>query len=289
VPNGAPAATADRQIDWAKRPRLYINAARMATGDVIDLSTASAHYVATVLRLGERDTLRVFNGVDGEFGASPLVRSDPIAAKSCARKMRRTSPEGLQLHVGEQLRPQPDDGAAAGGAAWLFFAPIRRHRMRSLVEKATELGVARLVPIRTARTERASELSLASMQSAVVEASEQSERLTLPLLCTSPRSLAEVAELVRDSETQLLVCAERSRTAVPLISALSDSKRRSVAFVVGPEGGFSGDELSALAAIDGASLVSLGPNILRAETATSLCLGAALLVTSARSENAHPT
>lgn len=197
------------------------------------------------MRRSAGDTVRLFNGCDGEFSA----RIDSI------RRDRAT------LEVGQQLRaqtPEPD--------LWLLFALLKRDATDLIVQKATELGVAALHPVITERsnTHRVNAERLATI---AVEAAEQCERLTVPRL-HEPRPLL-TALSNWPSDRRLFVAVER--LAVPPI-APSHGPR---ALLVGPEGGFTPPELDALRAHPFVTLVTLGPRILRAETAC--IVGLALL------------
>jgi 16S rRNA (uracil1498-N3)-methyltransferase len=224
--------------------RLYVDAPLVA-GETIAASASQAHYLGTVMRRGPGDEARLFNGRDGEFGA-------------CIETIRR---DRATLRVERQLRPQTPEPDL-----WLVFALLKRDATDLVVQKATELGVAALHPVVTERsnTHRVNEARLASI---AIEAAEQSERLTVPQL-HPPRPLGA---LLSDwpSDRRLYVAAER--TDAPRITP-SHGK---TALLVGPEGGFTPAELDAMQAHPFVTAVSLGPRILRAETA---CIaGVALL------------
>jgi len=140
--------------------RLYV-AAGLSSGAAIELDRAQAHYLRSVLRLGAGAAVAVFNGTDGEW----LCRVSEIG-------------KGASLAVESRLR---DAEPAAETDLWLLFAPIKRARLDWLVEKATELGVAALLPVWTARTQ-AERVNLDRLQTHAVEAAEQSERLSVPEL-----------------------------------------------------------------------------------------------------------
>jgi len=224
--------------------RLYV-AEPLVAGASITASASQAHYLGTVMRRGPGDEVRLFNGQDGEFG----TRIETI------RRDRAT------LHIGRQLRPQ-----APEPDLWLVFSLLKRDATDLVVQKATELGVSALHPIVTERsnTHRVNEARLASI---AIEAAEQSERLTVPQLLP-PRPLGN---LLSDwpPDRRLYVAAER--TNAPRIIP-SHGK---TGLLVGPEGGFTPAELDAMQAHPFVTAVSLGPRILRAETA---CIaGVALL------------
>jgi 16S rRNA (uracil1498-N3)-methyltransferase len=216
--------------------RLYIDAP-LAAGLTVEATTAQAHHLATVMRRASGDRLRLFNGRDGEFGAH-------IAA------LRR---DKASLRVEDRLRPQrpePD--------LWLVFALLKRDATDLVVQKATELGAAALLPVITERT-IAGRVNEARLAAIAIEASEQCERLTLPRVLT-PRPLTAV---LGDWQPDRRLFAAAERAAAPAIRAAHGP----AALLVGPEGGFTPAELDALQAHPFVTVVSLGPRILRAETA----------------------
>jgi 16S rRNA (uracil1498-N3)-methyltransferase len=225
--------------------RLYIEA-DLTAGAAVELSQDQAHYLKNVMRLSEGAVVALFNGRDGEFAA----------------RIERFAKRGAGLVVETQTRPQviePD--------LWLVFAPIKRARIDFLVEKATELGASALVPVITRHTivER---LNLDRLRAHAIEASEQSERLTVPTIA-EPRALDALLAAWEPSR-RIMLCDE-SGTAPPVadaLSGLSAAASSSVwAVLIGPEGGFAETELDGLRKLPFVSPVSLGPRILRADTA----------------------
>jgi 16S rRNA (uracil1498-N3)-methyltransferase len=226
-------------------PRLFCPFA-LSEGAEVALTPGQAHHVGTVLRRGPGDALRAFNAEDGEFAAElTALRKDRGA-----------------IRLGARLRaPEPVHDVT------LLPAALKREAMDWLVEKATELGVARIRPVLTRRcvathvnTERLSAIARA--------AAEQSERLSVPVI-EEARPLHAVLESWKAGD--LFVAAERRDTA-PLHSLLAGLSAP-VAWLVGPEGGFEPHELDVAARSPFVSLVSLGPRILRAETAAVAGLG----------------
>jgi len=220
--------------------RLYLEA-RLSDGAVIVLSKEQAHYLAGVLRMTAGGALRVFNGSDGEWRA---VVSD-ISRKTAT------------ITIFEQLRPSqrsPD--------IWLCFAPVRKHRNSFILEKATELGVSVLKPVTTARTQYG-KMRLDKMRAQIIEAAEQTERLDIPVLDET----ITLARLI-DSwpEDRALIFADEGGDAAPALRDLSKIGGPA-ALLVGPEGGFTDDERAYLRSQSFVTPVSLGPRILRADTA----------------------
>jgi 16S rRNA (uracil1498-N3)-methyltransferase len=230
----------------APKTRLYVTT-DLAGGLSIGLEPSQAHYVRTVLRLGQGAVVALFNGRDGEW----LARVDGTGRGWCS------------LTAFEQRRPQdtaPD--------LWLVFAPVKRARLDFLVEKATELGVSALQPVFSQRTvvER---VNLDRLRANAIEAAEQTERLTVPDLL-EPLALDRL--LARwPAQRRLLLCDE-SGTSPPISAALSGAAAMPSAVLVGPEGGFAETELDALRKLPFVSPVGLGPRVLRADTAALAAL-----------------
>jgi 16S rRNA (uracil1498-N3)-methyltransferase len=216
--------------------RLYV-AAPLVAGTTIAASASQAHYLGTVMRRGPGDAVRLFNGRDGEFGARiETIRRDRAP-----------------LRVERQLRPQ-----APEPDLWLVFALLKRDATDLVVQKATELGVAALRPVVTERS-NTHRVNTARLAAIAIEAAEQSERLTVPDL-HEPRPLDDLLAHWPPAR-RLYVAAER--TNAPRITPSHDP----AALLVGPEGGFAPAELDAMQAHPFVTAVSLGPRILRAETA----------------------
>lgn len=221
--------------------RLFVEA-DLAAGRTLDLPRAQAHYLKTVLRLEAGDWIALFNGRDGEWRA----RIDGFA--------RGTASVTVEACARDQA-PESD--------LWLLFAPLKRARIDYLVEKATELGASALLPVTTRRTAVA-RLNLDRLRAHAVEAAEQSERLTVPAL-HSPRPL-DAAIASWDGARRIMLCDESGR-APPAAAVLGRPRAGPWAVLVGPEGGFAEEELDALRKLPFLSAVSLGPRILRADTA----------------------
>lgn len=218
----------------------------LAVGGSITLAEDQAHYLRHVLRLEQGAVVALFNGRDGEMRAS----LSEVSKKAC------------RLTVEAQLRPQiPADDV------WLCFAPIKQGRIEMIVEKATELGVGRLLPVITRRVQM-QKVNAARLAAHAREAAEQCERLDVPEVAEA----VTLEKLLQDwpAERRLLVCAERA-AAKPLLQAAAEANGP-VALLIGPEGGFAPEELDQLASLSQALPVSLGPTILRAETAAIAAL-----------------
>ena len=216
-------------------PRLFVR--QLLSTDVrVELDSGPANYLGNVLRLKAGDHVLLFDGASGEWLAT-------IAEVGKKRMM---------LLVGELTRP-----AEAVPDLWLAFAPVKRAPLEWLVEKATELGVARLVPVVTGRTvvER---LRLDRLQSIAIEAAEQCGRTVLPEIA-EPVALAA---FLKDNQRTLYFADETGGEAVS--TALQPGP---ATILIGPEGGFTPEERTAIRDVPEARPISLGPRILRAETA----------------------
>ncbi len=222
----------------------------LSPGAEIALGEAQSHYLANVMRAAVGESLRVFDGVSGEWRASVTKISRKLVVLTALEQTRTQAPE-------------PD--------AWLCFALLKRAKTDMVVEKATELGVSVIQPIITART-NADHVKLERLRAIAIEAAEQCERLAVPEI----RPPLPLARLMADwpAERRLFIADER-RTG-SLLSSLQEQGDGPVALMTGPEGGFTGAELEAIARTPQVTRVSLGARILRAETAA--IAGLALLL-----------
>lgn len=227
----------------------------LATGSVFPLAADQVHYLVNVMRLGEGDRVRVFNGRDGEWIAEITGVSKKTASLACVSEHK------------------PQDGVPD---LWLLFAPIKKMRLDFLVQKATELGVARLQPVYTARTV-AERVNLERMAANAAEAAEQTGRMCVPEIAVPEKLAAVLAGW--DAGRALLFCDEagddaqaewggQTGRAPPIHKALQGRDRgRPWAVLIGPEGGFDPQERAALRMHEAVVPVALGPRILRADSA----------------------
>ncbi|MBE1236565.1 16S rRNA (uracil(1498)-N(3))-methyltransferase [Phaeovibrio sulfidiphilus] len=220
-------------------PRVFVDAS-LSEGQPVRLDPPQAHYLRNVLRLGEGDPVRLFNGLDGEWLAE--------------LEGGRNGP----ARVLEALRPQ-----AVTDGPWLVFAPLKKDATDYLIQKSVELGCSRLQPVHTRRTQGRSARPDRYRPQAV-EAAEQCERLDLPVI----GSALSIEELVRawPAGRTLFVALERDDTTLDALPALQAHAGEKVAFLIGPEGGLAPEDLEILSGLNPV-YISLGPRILRAETA----------------------
>ncbi len=205
---------------------------------MIELQSAQAHYLGNVLRLKPGSRLLLFDGESGEWLA----------------EISDQGRKHMTLRVLEQTRPQesvPD--------LWLAFAPVKKGRVDWLVEKSVELGVARLLPVITRRT-IVDRLNMDRMRAHIIEAAEQCGRTSLASI-EEPRQLERMLR-ERDPGRTLYFADESG--GEPAGSAFSPGP---AVILTGPEGGFAPEEAEAIRSSPGCRAISLGPRILRAETA----------------------
>jgi 16S rRNA (uracil1498-N3)-methyltransferase len=227
-------------------PRLFVRA-QLGEGVRVDLDASQANYLGNVMRLGEGAELLVFDGSSGEW----LARISEAGKKRMALTVERRTREPEAI---------PD--------VWLAFSPVKRTQTDWLVEKATELGVAKLIPVITQRT-IAERVKLERLGSIAIEAAEQCGRTRLPTI-DEPISLAQ---FLKQADRTIYFADEGG--GEPAASAF---KPGPAVILTGPEGGFTDDERAVIRAAPNAIPVSLGPRILRAETAALAALAAYMAV-----------
>jgi 16S rRNA (uracil1498-N3)-methyltransferase len=234
------------QVDF-RRPRLFVDAP-LAAGETIALDRGQSNYLGNVLRLAAGETILVFNGRDGEWQASIAGRKRP----DC-------------LAVTAQTRPQdrlPD-------LAYVF-APLKHARLDYMVQKAVEMGASSLQPVLT-RFTQVSRVNGDRMRANVVEAAEQCGIL----------SIAEIAEPItldrylggRNEQRLLVFCDEEADTVNPLRALQGGAAAADgLDVLIGPEGGFAEEERAVVLRQKRTVRLSLGPRILRADTAAVAAL-----------------
>lgn len=221
----------------ASLPRLFVDQP-LSDGLALTLDGASANYLGAVLRLGAGDAVKLFDDISGEWLAEIID----------------TGKRRIILRVTRHLRPRepvPD--------LWLVFAPIKRGRIDWLVEKATELGVAKLVPVTTRRT-IVDRVKSDRLMAHAIEAAEQCERTALPVLAEP----VKLDFLLKTWPADRVLLFADETGGEPLTAAAAPGP---AAILVGPEGGFTDEERAAIRALPQAKGVALGPRILRADTA----------------------
>jgi 16S rRNA (uracil1498-N3)-methyltransferase len=234
------------QLDF-RTPRLFVDAA-LTPGETVALDRNQSNYLGNVLRLSAGGTILAFNGRDGEWRASILGRKRP---------------DGLSIVAQTRRQDRLPDLACV-------FAPLKHARLDYMVQKAVEMGASALRPVLT-RFTQVSRVNGERMRANVIEAAEQCGIL----------SIADVAEPValeryltqREPQRLLVFCDEAAETADPLKALQAERATASgVDILIGPEGGFAEEERALLLRQPRILRLSLGPRILRADTAAVAAL-----------------
>ena len=227
--------------------RLFVES-QLRSGEAIACTKDQAHYLLNVLRVQDGDALLVFNGCDGEW----RVDVDVTGKRACRLKLL------------EQVRPQD-----TGPDIHLLFAPLKRARLDYMAQKAAELGAAKLLPVLTHHTVP-DRVNTDRMRANVIEAAEQCGILYLPEI-SEPVRLNKVLD-TWDSARRLIFCDEGAEITNPVASLSTLNKGAPVAVLIGPEGGFSREERAHLKSLAFVHVLSLGPRVMRADTAATAAL-----------------
>lgn len=230
----------------AKLQRLFIKS-RLEPGAEIALDKDQAHYLGNVLRLKQGENLLLFNGSDGEW---------------CA-KLSAIGRKGAQARAEHQTRPQEE-----GPDLHYLFAPLKRARLDYMAQKATELGVSVLRPVITRHTV-AERVKTDRLLANAIEAAEQCGILRVPVVM-QPEKLAKL--IGAWDANRLLIFADEAAPHASPIEALKARAPGPLAVLIGPEGGFEREERAALLAKPFVLPISLGPRVMRADTAAVAAL-----------------
>ena len=220
--------------------RIYINS-RLGENSKIELASDHVHYVKTVLRLKVNDALRIFNGIDGEF----LVQITDIGKNNLAVKIK------------EQLKKPYTESALT-----LAIAIIKQDKLMLTINMAVQLGITKIIPLITERCQFRS-VNIERLTKCAIEATEQSERLTPPII----EQAIKLQDYLKKNNNFMLYANEHEKEENSILQISSLLNNNDIAIVIGPEGGFTNDELELLASHKNTKSISLGSNILRAETA----------------------
>ena len=221
----------------ASLTRLFIDHP-LADGVTVLIEGGQAHYLSAVMRLKAGDHIALFDDVSGEWRA----------------EIERVEKRRVQARIDGKMREReevPD--------LWLVAAPIKKGRIDWMAEKACELGVARFKPVITQRTV-VDKLKHDRLRAHMIEAAEQCERTALPILDEE----VKLAALLRAWPADRALIFADEEGGVPMAEVV---KPGPAAILIGPEGGFTDDERATIRAVPQATAVSLGPRILRADTA----------------------
>ncbi|WP_448659244.1 16S rRNA (uracil(1498)-N(3))-methyltransferase [Sphingomonas sp. CJ99] len=226
-------------------PRLFVDQL-LAEGLSLTLDGNAAHYLGQVMRIAPGDPVKLFDNRTGEWLA--------VAADVAKRR--------VTLTVSPLLRPREP-----GPDLWLCAAPIKKGRIEWTLEKACELGVDRIVPVLTRRCV-VDKLNAERLGAHLIEAAEQCGRTALPAL----DSAVKLPALLRDWPTDRHLFFADEAGGQPALAAMQ-SRPGPAAILIGPEGGFDDEERTAIRACPAAVGITLGPRILRAETAAAAAVG----------------
>ncbi len=226
--------------------RLYVDLP-LVPGTEYELSEAASRYLISVMRLKSGDSFKTFNGRDGEFVAV-ITAADKKRCRAIIEKQSRTFSRSPDL--------------------WLLFAPLKKDATDFLVEKAVELGVRRLQPVITRYT-NSEKVRLERFEAQIIEAAEQCRRVDLAEI-SAPCRLEKL--LMRWEKERPLFFMDESGAGKDVATVFRANPQKSAAVLIGPEGGFSREEAMLLRRCDFVRPVSLGPRILRAETAAAAAL-----------------
>jgi 16S rRNA (uracil1498-N3)-methyltransferase len=237
------------QLDF-RQPRLFVDAA-LAAGETVALERSQSNYLGNVLRLSEGDTILVFNGRDGEWQAA-------IGG--------RKRPDSLEIVTQTRRQDRLPDLA-------YIFAPLKHARLDYMVQKAVEMGASSLQPVLTRFTQVA-RVNGERMRANVIEAAEQCGILSLATV-SEPMALDRYLSQ-RDGARLLVFCDEAADTSNPLEALQSGlTSSGGIDILIGPEGGFAEEERADLLRQPQTLRLSLGPRILRADTAAVAALAPA--------------
>jgi len=229
-----------------RSPRLFVDAPLVAAQEIA-LAPEQAHYLRHVMRLADGAEALVFNGRDGEW----LTRISASGKRGAALRPER------------QIRPQPETFGPT-----YAFAPLKQARLDYMVQKAVEMGASRLSPVLTQFTQ-VNRMNMDRMRANAIEAAEQCGILALPAT-DEPVTFQKWLDAL-PKENSIVFCDEDSADESSLME-LQNKKAGELVVLIGPEGGFSDDERRTLLARENVIRLSLGPRILRADTAAVAAL-----------------
>ncbi len=235
-------------LSYKTKIRLYFPG-KLSLKSPIKLENKQVHYLINVMRKKIDDSILVFNSVNGEFLA----------------KISEIYKNTIIIDIIKKIRDVKIENDI-----WLLFAPVKKSPTEYIVQKATELGVSKIIPIITERT-ITKNLNLNRMQDIAIESSEQCDRITIPEIC----AVKKLKDLILnwDNDRIIFFCDETIRNNdVVKIDFQNLSTKSFGAILVGPEGGFSANETNYLREKKFIRPIDLGPRILRSDTAVIAAL-----------------
>lgn len=215
--------------------------------EIVEITNSTdLNYLANVMRKKISDVIYIFNPQDGEYSA----------------EITNIAKKKITLNIKNKIK----DPIKEKNIINLIFAPIKHPRMSFLIEKATELGVTNFIPMQTQHSV-VDKLNLEKIHIHIKEAAEQCERTSLPSIF--PLITLNQLLITWPKEKNIILCNEKEKE-LSLLSYLEQTKtpQQSISIMIGPEGGFSSQELSSLQELTYITSIHLGPRILRAETAS---------------------
>ena len=231
------------------KTRLYFDK-KLSPNIMIYIKEKQHHFLKNVLRIKVKDLITVFDGVTGEWLSEVISINRDNTVLQIKKKI-------------SEIEEETD--------LWLIFSPIKLLRMNITIQKATELGVSQFFPCITQNTNQ-TKINVRNLNMNIVEAAEQSERLTLPKL----NEAVNLNNLLRDfpKDRGLIFCNENDKNLPNIYKALENKSSifKKWAILIGPEGGFSEAETKEILSISSTIPVSLGKRILRSDTATTVAL-----------------
>ena len=231
------------------KTRLYFDK-KLSPNIMIYIKEKQHHFLKNVLRIKVEDFITVFDGVTGEWITEVISINRDNTVLQIKKKI-------------SEIEKETD--------LWLIFSPIKLFRMNITIQKATELGVSQFIPCITQNT-NLTKINMRNLYMNIVEAAEQSERLTLPKL----NEVVNLNNLLRDfpKDRGLIFCNENDKNLPSIFKALENKSSifKKWAILIGPEGGFSETETKEILSISSSIPVSLGKRILRSDTATTAAL-----------------
>ena len=238
--------TAKKTKQNHKLPRLYVSQA-IGAELLLPLDQDQWHYVRNVMRLVDGDEMMIFNGQHGEWRASLVYETKK---RICLKPLLQTKPQPNQPEL------------------LYAFAPLKKGRLDYMIQKATELGASLLQPVLTDYTDN-HKINLQKLAANAVEAAEQCTMLSVPQVAEPLKFDQFIAQFSKTH--QIIFCDEAADSASP-INVIAALKGQKICVLVGPEGGFSEAERQALLTLEQVTTISLGPRIMRADTAAIAAL-----------------
>ncbi len=231
------------------KTRLYIEK-ELSLNLMIYIKNKQHHFLKNVLRIKIQDNVLIFDGLTGEWLSKVIsINRDNIVLQV----IKKT----------KEIKSEND--------IWLIFAPTKLFRMNITIQKATELGISRFIPCITQNTNQP-KINIKNLKMNIIEASEQSERLSLPLI-DNPIKIEKLLENF-PKDRCLIFCNENHKKLPMIYEALYGKvdKYQKWAVLIGPEGGFSNQEVEKIESLSSTISVSLGERILRSDTASTAAI-----------------